>query len=169
MFKIIDYKYKEKESCLHSQAANMLFAGIAKSAKSQIQKCEVLPKTKNYLCYVGGDAMHESGIVYSNGKTLRPKCYSCKGKDCCYHLKIHKEEYQKQETIVDATNKNDKNNIKTWKAMEVINQPVDKSNILKNGPVPVKEKGTNKQNEQDNEIDDIKNITLKFLYYLMMK
>ena len=53
--KHMEKEHIDKESCIHVLAANLT---IDKSEKYKIKsksKCEVLPKTKNYLCYVKGD------------------------------------------------------------------------------------------------------------------
>ena len=90
----IEKAHVQKESCVYAQVANMLIT--SSESKTYSGKCEILPKKKNYLCYVGAYDEHDSGVVYSNGKTVRAKCFSCKGSDSCAHLRKHTEEFKKQ-------------------------------------------------------------------------
>ena len=106
----------EKELCFHAQAANILIKNEQSHSKEHNTKCQILPKKKNYLCFVHGDEDNDSGVVYSNGKTLRVKCYTCKGGDCCYHLRQHIEEFKQQKEVLDMKERDDNHDTRTTRS-----------------------------------------------------
>ena len=81
----------QSESCFHALVCYLLFppnqlveADIKEYEDKNIVRA--LPIKKNYLAVIL-PARGNTGLVYKNKKTARPKCYTCSGGDCCLHLR----------------------------------------------------------------------------------
>ena len=90
----LDAEKIKSDSCLHSLVCYLLWTTQELSSKCIIEHEEknivrALPVKQNYMALVLPAKHHEvkSGVVFSNGKTLVPKCKSCSGRDCCFHLR----------------------------------------------------------------------------------
>ena len=86
------------EPCLHSQVCKLLWGNslVYLEEKYDTHLIEVISQEPIYLVavHLEDGAKKDTGVVGMTTKTLKPKCFTCSGRDACIHLTLHLNKYE---------------------------------------------------------------------------
>ena len=156
------------EPCLHSQVCKLLWGNslVYLEEKYDTHLIEVISQEPIYLVavHLEDGAKKDTGVVGMTTKTLKPKCFTCSGRDACIHLTLHLNKYEDnvQKLRRSRRQKDTANPI----AHEVIDESIEKD--LRNGPKHKTKTGGNSTNvldphKFDGEHANVFNISINFI------